>query len=490
MGVRKLAGQTLIYGFGTIAGRALNLALTFVYVAYFDPAEFGLFSYFYALVSYPLIVLTLGMETAFFRFAGLPGADPERTYSNSFWSVTYLTVAVAALAWVFDAELAAAVGYPDRVLLLRYLIGITVFDVLAAVPLARLRYRERPLRFALINLSNVGFMLVLNLVFVVVLRQGIESIFLANLIASGLRLAVALVGGLPEHNRWHWPTVRPMLAFGGLVMVAGFAGQLNEMLDKNLVVVLWPEGKVFRGAPTSGEALNGIYNASYKFGMIIALATQAYRYAAEPFFFRRTGSGHDPVLLAKTFHYFALACLGTTLLVGAFCTEIARFTGFGLLRQPLLRAAYQPGLAIVPIVLFANTFLGLYISASIWFKLRGQVGWGLGFTLVGTAITLAINYLGIPWYGYYAAAWAHLACYGVMFWLCYGVGQYHMPVPYRIGRLLLYGGLVALVVVGRPWVVAAWGLAGYVGVVLGALGLVVAFERGLPIRWATSPRPG
>jgi O-antigen/teichoic acid export membrane protein len=277
-----------------------------------------------------------------------------------------------------------------------------------------------------------------------------------------------------------------MLLFGTLVMVAGFAGQINEMLDKNLVVSLWPDGNLFLGQARTGEEMNGIYNASYKFGMIIALATQAYRYAAEPFFFRQSGTAKDPQLLAKVFHYFALACLATTLLVACTRHELAGFTAFGLLNQPLLRAAYMPGLAIVPIILFANTFLGLYITVGIWFKIKGQVHWGLWFTLIGTAITVGVNLWGIPLYGYVAAAWAHLVCYGVMFWVCYAVGQRAYPVPYRMGRFLVYGLICLGAILLDDYL---RGLEVHYGLrwllVLGVGAGIGAFERLRPPRWAS-----
>lgn len=478
MGVRQLAGQTLIYGLSSIIGRAVNsVVLSFLYVRYFSPDEFGLFSYFYALISYPIIVLVLGMETSYFRHAHIGTTTDDRAYSNGYWCVFYVSALLCGLCFLFSESLAAYVGYPQRGLLMRYLIGITFLDVVVAMPMARLRHRERPYHFAAIHMANLGVVIVLNILFVVVFRWRVEAIFLANLISSAVKFVIATLYGIPKNWTLDWKTTAPMLSFGLLIMVAGFAGQINEMLDKNLIVLLWQDGTRFLGKPRTGEEMNGIYNASYKFGMLMAVATQAFRYAAEPFFFRQAGGERSPVLFARVFHFFALAGLVATLLVATFRNDLAFFDFFGQLQVPLLPEAYWPGLGIIPIILFSNLFLGLYINVAIWFKLQGKATWGLWFTLMGTVLTVGINYFGIPTFGFFASAWAHVITYGSMFFVCYLIGQRFYPIPYRMDRFLLYAvvvlfGILLLEYTADGYHFNRWLQGGVIAVVLGFIYLV------------------
>lgn len=438
-GVRKLAGQTLAYGVSSVLTRLIySLVLSFIYINYFTTDQFGLFSYFYSILSYTYFAFSFGMDSAYFKFTADREDNEERIYSNSYWVIVYPALIFVLVGLLFRNTFAYILGFPEHGTIVAYLFLLVLFDAAAGVPVAALRRHERLRTFLLVQISNMLLMLALNILFVIVFKWSIDAIFLANLIASGLRFVILSILLPPKFALPEWKTTLPMLRFGGMIMIAGLAGMVNEMADKNLVVTLWSDGKEFLGKPRTGTELNGIYNASYKFGMLLALVAQAFRYAAEPFFFRQASTKNSRELFAKVFHYFALLGLITTLFVSVFRHEIAKATFLGLLKGPLLPPDYWPGLDIIPIVLAANLFLSLYINLSIWFKLQGKPSWGLGFTLVGVVITLGLNFWGVPQYSFHASAWAHLVCYACMFWLCYAVGQRKYPIPYRIKRFCVY----------------------------------------------------
>jgi len=450
--LRKLANQTALYGLSSILGRAINWLLTPVFVNVFAPAEYGILQDLYALTYYPLILLTLGQETAYFRWA-TDQPDPDRAYRNAWAQVIGLAVSFGAVVAVLHPWLSEALGYGARPDLLLLVLGILVLDVLAALPMARLRFQERAKRFALISLGNIFVLLSLNLVFLFGLGwQSVEAILWANLVASGLKFGASLVQNLPAEWRPDRAGMAAMRQYGVFIMLAGLGGALNEALDRNLLPRLWPAGQVFAGKPRTGFELNGIYSAMYKLGMLISLATQAFRYAAEPFFFRQaqadraSGGRTSPQTFARVFHYYMLAGIALFVLVAGFRREIVGFTGFGLLNGPLIPESYWVGLDAVPIILGANLLLGAYVNLSIWFKLTKQVRYALVFTGLGAAITVAGNLLFIPTYGFWACAYTTLIAYTAMTAAVYWVGQRHYPVPYRWRPLLLAGAAAVLLV--------------------------------------------
>jgi len=212
---------------------------------------------------------------------------------------------------------------------------------------------------------------------------------------------------------------------------------MNETLDRALLPKLWPDGQLWHGKPTTGQAMNGIYGANYKVAMLIQLAIQAFRYAAEPFFFKESKEKDSPETFARVFHYFVIAALMGFLVIGSFARELVTVEWFG--RFTFIGEAYWEGLEVVPILLLAYVFAGAYLNLSIWFKITKQVRFAILFTGSGALITLLGNFLFIPSYGYLASGWTTLVCYVVMCGLVYAVGQRYYPIPYRMGRILLYG---------------------------------------------------
>ena len=228
-------------------------------------------------------------------------------------------------------------------------------------------------------------------------------------------------------------------------MIAGCLGAINETFDKSLLPRVWGDDpQKFEGRLFTGLQLNGIYGAMYKIGMFISLVTQAFRYAAEPFFFREASQKDAPITYARVFHYFTTFCLISFLFVASMAFEILSFNGFGLFKSTLIPSRYWIGLDIVPLILLANVFLGMYVNLSAWFKITGKLRYGLYSSALGALLTLIINVAAIPTYGYYASAWATLICYATMSFVCYFWGKKQFPIPYKWGRLILYGIIVTI----------------------------------------------
>lgn len=438
--LRKLASQTFLYGSSIILARLINLAFTPIYTELFDKEVYGIFTNLYAYVAVINVLITFGMETTFFRFVQ-DQAEPKRIYGQAFAWVGMLVLLLVGLGVGLQSWIAAAMGYPGREDLILYLVGIVALDGLAALPKARLRQEERVRWFAAIMLTNVLITLVANLVFVVWLRLGIEYVFVSNLMASSVQFLMTLWRNLPRHLRPDPKLLRPMLPYAFFIMLAGLAGMMNETLDRIMLPLRWEDGTWFAGATRSAREMTGIYGANYKIAILIQLAIMAFRYAAEPFFFREAGQKDSPRTFARVFHYFSLATLTGFLIIGSFVKEIVSFSFFGLFGadRTFVDDAYWVGLDVVPILLLAYVFSGTYQNLSIWFKLTKQTRFALLFTGSGALITILVNYFGIPHHGYLASAWATLLCYAIMSTLVYLVGQKYYPIPYRLRRLGLYG---------------------------------------------------
>lgn len=434
---RKLASQTALYGLGSIVGRGIYLLMTPLLTAKYNPEVYGLFSYCYSYVAFVLVILTFGMETAFFRFSD--EASAKTAYAQSFNWVLWITVVFSGITLLLYKPIAQWVHLEAQPHLVWMSVLIMLFDALAALPMARLRQEEKPLMFTALSLGNTLLLLLLNIVFVVVLKKSIEWVFIANIIASAAKFFAVLPKTLPSTWKPDFQWLRPMVGYGFFIMLAGAAGMMNEHLDKLLLPNLWHDGDLYQGTARNGQEMLGIYAACYKMSVFIALLTQAFRYAAEPFFFKEAHKDDSPQKFAQVFHYFMLMCLAGFLLVGSFTHEIVAFDFFGI--GHFIAPAYWSGLETVPILLVAYVCSAAYINLSIWFKITKQTRFALLFTGIGALITVLFNVLLIPSMGYMACAWATLLCYAVMAVLVYSFGQKYYPIPYRMKHLLLYAAI-------------------------------------------------
>ena len=460
---KKLVSQTAIYGVSSIVGRVLNYLLVPVYTMYFAAAEFGIVTGLYAYVSFLNVVFTYGLETTFFRFANRPGTDRAALYNRVLslllLSSAALTLLLALLAQPLLALMHIPAGNQNYAVWMALILGL---DAVAALPFARLRLENKARKFAAIRLANIGVQIGLNLFFIAlcpaVLRAapgtvlaslrplvqavfnpelGVGYVFLSNLVASALTLLL-LARELLDF-RFRWPDLvflRPLLAYALPLLLMGLAGMVNETLDRLLLPNYLPAG-FYPGL--SSLAAVGVYGACYKLSIFMSLVIQAFRYAAEPFFFAQSTEKNSPATFALVLKWFTLCC--------AFI-----FVGISLNLSwigPLFlrRSEYLTGLAVVPILLLANLFLGVYYNLSVWFKLTDKTYFGTYIGAAGAVLTIALNIVLIPVLGYLGSAWATLACYFMMAALCWWLGERHYPVPYPVGRLL-------------AWLAAAVGLVG------------------------------
>ncbi|MBK9291956.1 MAG: oligosaccharide flippase family protein [Bacteroidetes bacterium] len=425
--IKALAGQTLVYGLGTFVPRLLNYFLVPFYTRIFDEPAYGQITELYAYIAFLMVVLTYGMETAFFRFAQKrPGKE---VFNTAFSLILFTTGIFLALVFIASPGLAALIGYSGMVPMVTLTLLIVAVDALNALPFALLRKQQRPARFTLIRITNVVVNIGLNLLFLVWLREPISAltaeifgphanlaiwVFVSNLISSLLSTFMLLP--LLKQFRFQFNSllIREMLAYALPILIVGLAGMVNEVLDKILLKYLVPE---------SGQPLRqlGIYGANYKLGILMTLFVQMFRYASEPFFFARSGEKKAPELFARVMHYFNLSGLAIFLIVVLYMDLFQHFIG----------PAYREGLFIVPIILIANLFYGIYFNLSIWYKLTDRTGDGAWLSLTGAGITLLFNFLLVPAMGYAGAAWATLICYASMAAISYLWGQKVYPVPYK-----------------------------------------------------------
>jgi len=422
-----------------------NFLMVPVYVNQFVKLEYGIISTLLAYTSIFLVLITFGMETAFFRFADTK-ENAGKAYSQSFITVVFFSLLFGLVLGGGYESISEALGYEAFSGLILLLVGTIVLDTVSMVPMAKLRYDERPGRYAMISLLSIFLNIIFNLIFIFLLDMGISSVFYAYFLASLIKTGAAFYKNLPESFAPDLPLMKEMLSFGALIMIAGLAGALNENLDKIMIGWLWKDGDLYHGMAMKADEMTGEYAASYKLAMFISLITQAFRYAAEPFFFKNASEKNAQALFARIFHYFISVCLIVFLLISTFSLEIVSFTFFGLMKKTLIPEAYWQGLKIVPIVLMANVFLGAYFNLSVWYKITKQVRFGVLISSAGALITILVNLLTIPWFGYMGSAWATLFCYLSMAVLCYKFGQHYYPIPYRLERLIIYLLLALLLV--------------------------------------------
>ncbi len=455
---KQLAGQTAIYGLGTIVARLLNYLLTPIYVRAFVPEIYGHFTELYAWIALLLALLTYGMETTFFRFAN--GKDFQRIFGTIMTSIVTSTVGFVIAIVCLYPLVADWIGYKGLEIYVLFVGLIVAVDALTAVPFCVLRKNNKPGRFSLIKLANVMTNVLVVLFFIFVIPDtcqhlssawfGIEGqegllvwVFISNLIASMVNVLMLL----PEFRqiRWifDWGKMKELLAYALPIMLINLLGMVNEVADKLVVRYMVPD-------KATAAAQLGVYGANYKLAVLMTIFVQMFRFASEPFFFNKAKDKNSPRLFADVMSVFFVCGLVIFLGVTLYIDLFAFFVG----NKGELGQQYREGLGIVPIVLLANLFMGVTFNLSIWFKLNKKTSYGTAITGIGAAITLACLLGLVPVIGYWGAALAHLACYSAMMVVSYLWGQRYLsnlrgtersddlqlvePVPYPIGRMALY----------------------------------------------------
>lgn len=444
--IKQLANQTVYYGLSSIVGRILNFFLVPLYVRTFTEGEYGVYTNIYAYFTFLNILYTYGMETAYFRFVNREG-DSRKVFSTVTLALSATTVLFSGAMYLGQHHLCRAMGYAGHPEYILWILSILALDTLAVTSFATLRYRQRPIKFALIKIANIMINVGFNLFFLVVCPFllghdrfaalhpfihavyspdiGIGYIFISNIIASGATLLFLAVELSDIRMRMDVDLLKRMLVYSAPLVVVGFAGMINDNLDRTLLKHLLPH------SPEQNDILLGIYGANAKLSVFMVLVIQAFKYAAEPFFFLQSGKSDAKKTYSDVMLYFVIFGLLIFLFVDLHLDVFKYLVG----REG---SRYHEGLAIVPVLLLANLFLGVYYNLSIWYKLSDKTGLGAYISVAGAVITIVFNILFVPRFGYEASAYTKLICYMAMVALSYWVGQRIYPVDYRITRIAMY----------------------------------------------------
>lgn len=475
--LRQLVSQTAIYGLSSIVGRFLNYLLVPLYTYTFHAGEYGVVSEFYAYAGFFAVLLAFGLETGYFRFRQKADYDADAVYHNAQSFLTVANLWFVGAVWWWLQPLADWLRYPDHPEYLLWFACILALDAITALPFARLRAENRAWRFAGIKMTEIFLTIGLNLFFLLACPKlvavwpnsplsawyeptlGVGYIFMANLIASGLKFLLLLPQLRNMPVRLELAILGPMSRYSLPMVIIGFAGMVNEMLDRAILKLMLPYD-----LQTNLKML-GIYGACYKLSILMSLFVQAFRYAGEPFFFAYAGRADAKRAYAMVMHYFVIAGIFIFLLVTLYIDAFKYFIG----------EEFRAGLSVVPILLLANLLLGIYVNLSVWYKLSDRTGLGAWVSLAGAGLTVVLNIWWIPLWGYVGSAWATLACYFFMVCLSWLLGRYYYPVSYPLGKISAYLGLgLALFFANRylltvhawnPWLSGTLGLMIYLATV-------------------------
>ena len=427
--MKSLAKDTAIYGMSSIIGRFLNYLLVPLYTAKISAASggYGVITNMYAYTALLLVILTYGMETTFFRFVNKEGENAEGVYTTVLAMVGCTSLAFVALVFLFITPLSAAMGYADHPSYVWTMFVTVAIDAFQCIPFAYLRYKKRPLKFAALKLLFIVLNIALNIGYYVVLGgHEVGYAFYINLACTSAitfcfwRELKDGFGGkfMPWSDTKR--LARRMLSYSWPILVLGIAGILNQTADK----ILFPY--IYKGNDAHTQL--GIYGAASKIAMIMAMITQAFRYAYEPFVFGKAKEKDNRDTYAAAMKYFLIFTLLAFLVVVGYIDVLRHIIG----------RDYWEGLRVVPIVMAAEILMGIYFNLSFWYKLIDRTIWGAWFSGAGCAVLIAVNVLFVPTYGYMACAWAGFAGYGTAMLLSYFVGQRHYPINYPLRSIGVY----------------------------------------------------
>jgi O-antigen/teichoic acid export membrane protein len=448
---KKLVGETAIYGLSSIIGKAINFVLVPFYTsaAILQVEEYGIVTELYSYVAVLNVLYLYGMETAYFRFTSKAGNDERKIFNTVFTSVLITTVALSALLIYAATPIINWLEFPGQERFVYWLAAIIAIDSIMAIPFVKLRYEGKAKQFATYKLINIFLNVGLNLFFLYFCKNiwagnflvdykdfirpvynpefNVEYVFIANLLANACYLL--LLFGILKKVRlvYDRSILLPMLIYAFPLLLSQLAGNFNEMFSRMMLKKILPDG--FYEGFTNQEAL-GVFGACYKISMIMALAIQAFRFAAEPFFFRESQSSDNKSTYASIFLYFGVFGLFSVLAISL---------NLDIIKVIFLRnEAYWTGLHIVPILLMASLFLGLYYNLSIWFKIMDKTYIGTIISVSAAVLTIVLNFILIPIIGYLGSAITTLFVYLYMCLFAYFTGQRHYPVNYNVGKIGFY----------------------------------------------------
>lgn len=463
--MKGLAKDTLIYGLSSIIGKFLNYLLVpyYTYVLA-SQADYGIVGNLYAWTALLLVILVYGMETGFFNYANKTDQDPNLVYKTAMTSIAISSIAISLLCHVFSHPIADWLGYSGHYEYITILIIIVSLDAFSSIPFAYLRYRKRPIRFAALKLLFVILNILFNIFFLNICPRfqdsalisfwynptyGVGYVLVANLLATAIQTLCLLPYILEGKYQFSWSLLKQMLRYSLPLLVLGVAGIMNQTLDKILYPMIHPA--ILTTDPDilampieqQVQAELGIYTACFKVAMVMMMFTQAFRYAYEPYVFAKHKDSNSVERYADAMKYYLL--FSYLILLGVICyLDIFKF---------IINPKYWGGLRVVPFILWAYVFQGIYFNLSFWYKLTDRTQWGAWFSIIGVVITLALQLIFVPRIGYMASAISSTVCYFVIMLLSYFVGKRYLTIPYDMKSMgaytLLTIGLLAIFYIVR-----------------------------------------
>ena len=443
--LKSLTKDTAIYGLSSIIGRFLNYLLVPLYTDAITKASggYGVITNIYAYTALLLVILTYGMETTFFRFANKSEEDPKKVYATILLSVGTTSLLFVIFVFIFLSPISSIMGYAEHPSYIWVMAMVVAIDAFQCIPFAYLRYQKRPIKFAALKLLFVVLNITLNLVFFLLLpalyktHPDVIGHIYDPSVGAGYAFYINLACTAPitfffykELTGFKYTfdkqLMRRMMRYSWPILVLGIAGILNQTADK----IMFPY--IYKG--NDAHAQLGIYGAASKIAMIMAMITQAFRYAYEPFVFGKAEDKNNRETYAKAMKYFLIFTLLAFLVVVGYM-DILRY---------IIHRDYWEGLQVVPIVMAAEIMMGVYFNLSFWYKLIDKTIWGAYFSGIGCIVLVAINIIFVPRYGYMACAWAGFAGYATAMTLSYIIGQKKYPIAYPLGSMAIYVAITVL----------------------------------------------
>ena len=437
--LKSLAKDTAIYGMSSILGRFLNYLLVPLYTSKLSAASggYGIITNLYAYTALLMVILTYGMETTFFRYANKTNEDPQKVYSSSLIMVGFTSLLFIALVSIFLQPLSGVMGYSDHSSYVWVMAATVSIDAFQCIPFAYLRYKKRPIKFAALKLLFIAFNIALNLLYFVVLpalynsypniiqhvyspETGVGYAFYINLVCTAsitFFFYKELTGFKYTFDK---KLAKRMLSYSWPILILGIAGILNQTADFILFPYLYKGGEAHQQL--------GIYGAASKIAMIMAMITQAFRYAYEPFVFGKGNDKDNRETYAIAMKYFIIFTLLAFIVVMGYINILRHIIG----------RDYWEGLKVVPIVMAGTIMMGVYFNLSFWYKLIDKTIWGAYFSGIGCFVLVLINIIFVPQYGYMACAWAGFIGYATAMTLSYFVGQKKFPINYPLKSIGIY----------------------------------------------------
>ena len=445
--LKSLAKDTAIYGMSSIVGRFLNYLLVPLYTNCMpkESGDYGVSVNIYAYTALALAVLTFGMETTLFRFANKEDEKPDTVFSTAITVVGGLSAVFLAIVFGFITPISEALGYADHHEYLLMMATVVALDAVQAMPFSYLRFQNRPIKFASLKLLFILLNILLNVIYFVWLEKTeVFYVFCINLWCTGLITFFFIPDFFKVKWQFDFALLKRMFSYSWPILVLAIAGVLNQTVDK----IIFPWAYTYTGLHTMAEAnvQLGEYGACVKVAMIMAMITQAFRYAYEPIVFSKAKDKDSKEYYAVAMKYFIIFTLFAFLCV----------MGYMDILKHIIGAEYREGLVTVPIVMAAEIMMGIYFNLSFWYKLIDKTIWGAWFSLTGCAVLIAVNIIFIPKFGYMACAWGGFAGYATAMILSFFVGQRLNPIQYDLKGISIYILLTGVLFVAMFFLPDSW----------------------------------